>query len=469
MLAEKKEYYEKTGKVLKVTPAKYKAEFPWLKEVDSLALCNAQLHLQAAYKNFFRDSSAGFPKFKSKKNPVRSYTTNCVNGNITLQSGKLKLPKAGWIRIKQHRSIDDRYILKGATVSQEADDKYYVSLLYAAEEPEHEIRPVKTAIGLDFSMSELYADSNGAHADYPHFFRKSQEKLAREQRRLSHCEKGSGRYMKQKKKIARLHAHIARQRKDYLHKESRKITNFYDLVCIESLNMKEMSQDSRFGKSVHDNGWGMFTDFLSYKLERAGKKLVRIDKWYPSSKICSCCGKLKKELKLVKNLIEHTETKLDEWGAKLEVKNIEYPVDLVCGILFLVIGIVLLLIMPQQVQISEKDVVNGRAFPTMLVWLMLVMSALLVGREAYNMVMHRPVKTKTLNLLVEAKALVIVLILVVTYLLAKVTDLFVVGAVFCAVAFLLFFRCKKPLYYAITVSMAVLIWVVFRFVLNVSF
>ena len=112
----------------------------------------------------------------------------------------------------------------------------------------------------------------------------------------------------------------------------------------------------------------------------------------------------------MKNLIEHTETKLDEWGAKLEVKNIEYPVDLVCGILFLVIGIVLLLIMPQQVQISEKDVVNGRAFPTMLVWLMLVMSALLVGREAYNMVMHRPIKTKTLNLLVEAKALVIVLI-----------------------------------------------------------
>jgi len=166
-------------------------------------------------------------------------------------------------------------------------------------------------------------------------------------------------------------------------------------------------------------------------------------------------------LKQVKNLIERAEAKLDEWGAKLEQKNIEYPVDLICGILFLVIGIVLLLIMPQQVQISEKDVVNGRAFPTM--------SALLVGREAYNMVMHRPTKTKTLNLLVETKALIIVLILVVTYLLAEVTDLFVVGAVFCALAFLVFFRCKKPLYYAITVSMAVLIWVVFHFVLNVSF
>lgn len=151
--------------------------FPWLREVDSLALCNAQLHLQTAYKNFFRDSSVGFPKFKSKKNPVRSYTTNCVNGNITLQNGKLKLPKADWICIKQHRSIDDRYTLKGATVSQEADDKYYVSLLYAAEEPEHEIRPIETTIGLDFSMSELYVDSNRTHADYPHFFRKSQENL----------------------------------------------------------------------------------------------------------------------------------------------------------------------------------------------------------------------------------------------------------------------------------------------------
>ena len=169
-----------------------------------------------------------------------------------------------------------------------------MSLLYAAEEPEYEVRPVKIAIGLDFSMSELYVDSNGAHADYPHFFRKSQEKLAREQRRLSQCERGSSRYMKQKKKIARLHAHIARQRKDYLHKESRKITNFYDLVCIESLNMKEMSQDSRFGKSVHDNGWGMFTDFLSYKLERAGKKMVRIDKWYPSSKSAAAAENSKK-------------------------------------------------------------------------------------------------------------------------------------------------------------------------------
>ena len=145
MLAEKKAHYEKTGKSLNATPAKYKAEFPWLKEVDSLALCNAQMHLQTAYKNFFRDPLVGFPKFKSKKKPVRSYTTNYVNGNIALQDGKLKLPKAGWVRIRQHRKIDASYQLKSATISQEADERYYVALLYSCEEPVNEIRKAESA------------------------------------------------------------------------------------------------------------------------------------------------------------------------------------------------------------------------------------------------------------------------------------------------------------------------------------
>ncbi len=191
MLAEKKECYEKTGKNLKVTPAKYKAEFPWLKEVDSLALCNAQLHLQTAYKNFFRDPSFGFPKFKSKKNPVKSYTTNSVNGNILLKDGKLKLPKAGWIRIRQHRKIREDACLKGASVCMEADGRYYVSLLYFCEEKPVETRNIRQAVGLDFSMKELYVDSNGKHAGYPHYFRNSEEKLAKAQRKLSHCRKGA--------------------------------------------------------------------------------------------------------------------------------------------------------------------------------------------------------------------------------------------------------------------------------------
>ena len=286
------------GKNLSVTPARYKSEFPWLKEVDSLALCNAQMH------HFFHDVSVGFPKFRSKKKPVKSYTTNCVNGNTVLQNGRLKLPKAGWVRIRQHRKIEEGYQLKGATITQEADERYYVALLYSCEEPVNEIRKAESAIGLDFSMKELYVDSNGNRAAYPHFFSKAQKKLAREQRKLSHCELRSSRYKKQKKKVARIHTHIAHQRKDFLHKESRKIANSYDIVCMEDLNMKEMSQDMRFGKSVHDNGWGMFTDFLAYKMEGAGKKLVRIDRWYPSSKTCSCCGNIKEDLQLSDRIYE---------------------------------------------------------------------------------------------------------------------------------------------------------------------
>ena len=171
----------------------------------------------------------------------------------------------------------------------------------------------------------------------------------------------------------------------------------------------------------------------------------------------------------MKNFIAKAEKKLDAWGEKLEKINITYPSDLVTGILFLVVSVVVLLIMPSQVAISEKDLVNGRAFPTMLAYLMLAMSLLLVGNELVKLITKKPMVTKTMNLLVEVKALIIIGILVVTYLLAKVTDLFVIGGLFCAVSFLVFFRCKKKSYYAITVSAAVLIWVVFRFVLSVNF
>jgi len=171
----------------------------------------------------------------------------------------------------------------------------------------------------------------------------------------------------------------------------------------------------------------------------------------------------------VKNFIANAEKKLDIWGEKLEKINITYPSDLVTGVLFLIVSVVILLIMPQQVVVSEKDVVNGRAFPTMLAYLMMAMSLLMTGNELVKLVTKKPLVTKTVNALVEVKALVLIAILLVTYLLAKVTDLFVIGGLFCAVAFLVFFRCKKKSYYAITVTAAVLIWVVFRFVLNVSF
>ena len=171
----------------------------------------------------------------------------------------------------------------------------------------------------------------------------------------------------------------------------------------------------------------------------------------------------------MKNFIANTEKKLDAWGEKLEGINISYPTDLVSGILFLVLSIVILAIMPQQVQVSEKDLVNGRAFPTMLAYLMMAMSVLLTGKELAKLATKKPLEMKTMNALVEAKALVVMGILLVTYLLAKLTDLFVIGGVFCAVSFLFFFRCKKKAYYAITLTAAMMIWVVFRFVLGVDF
>lgn len=171
----------------------------------------------------------------------------------------------------------------------------------------------------------------------------------------------------------------------------------------------------------------------------------------------------------MKNKIADFEKKLDAWEEKLDKINITYPSDLVTGVLFLILSFVILLIMPDQVVISEKDLVNGRAFPTLLTYLMMAMSLILTGNEVYKLVTKKPLNTKTMNALVEVKALTIIAILVVTYLLAKVTDLFVIGGIFCAVAFLAFFRCKKKSYYAITVAAAVVIWVVFRFVLNVDF
>lgn len=167
--------------------------------------------------------------------------------------------------------------------------KYYVSVLFEYENQVQKIEP-KTFLGLDFSMHELYIDSNGNEANYPKFYRKAQDKLVKEQRKLSRMKKDSRNYEKQRIKLALVHEKVANQRKDFLHKQSRQIANAYDCVCIEDLNMKAMSQSLNFGKSVHDNGWGMFTTFLQYKLEEQGKQLIKVDKFFPSSQICNVCG-----------------------------------------------------------------------------------------------------------------------------------------------------------------------------------
>ena len=153
-------------------------------------------------------------------------------------------------------------------------------------------------LGIDYAMQGLAVFSDGTDAEYPGYYRKGQEKLRKEQRRLSHCRKGSRNYGKQRKRVAKCHRKIRNQRTDYLHKLSRSIVNRYDAVAVEDIDMKTMSRGMHFGKSVMDNGFGTFRDMLAYKLEREGKKLVKVDRFYPSSKRCSCCGAVKKELSL---------------------------------------------------------------------------------------------------------------------------------------------------------------------------
>jgi putative transposase len=163
MLSDKTACYEESGKQLRTTPAQYKTEFEWLREVDSLALANEQLHLEAAYRNFFRDKNIGFPKFKSKNKGHSSYTTNLVNGNIVLDGGFLKLPKLGKVKIKQHRRIPEGYLLKSVTVSFTPSGKYFVSVLYEYAAVIKTVAPERV-IGLDYSMNALYIDSNGESA-----------------------------------------------------------------------------------------------------------------------------------------------------------------------------------------------------------------------------------------------------------------------------------------------------------------
>ena len=304
-LEAKTKSYEETRKSLSYAKCaadlvSFKKENPFLKEVDSIALQQALRHLDAAFQNFFREKKVGYPKFKSRKQRHDSYSSVCVKNNIRLECGTIVLPKIGRVRIKQHRIIPEGYVLKSVTVSKTPTGKYFASVLFEYEADIQKVEP-GNIIGLDFSMHDLFVSSEDevqVDEQFLHHYRKAQDRLAREQRILSHRKKGSRRYDRQRRKVALLHEKIANQRKDYLHKQSRQIANAYDLVCVEDLNMQGMSQALNFGKSVSDNAWGMFLRFLDYKLTEQGKMLVKIDKWFPSSKTCHECGYILKELSL---------------------------------------------------------------------------------------------------------------------------------------------------------------------------
>lgn len=311
MLSDKIDHYKEYGESLSVTPAKYKTDYPYLSEVDSLALANVQINLQKAYTSFFRDKRVGFPKYKSAKRSKRSYTTNCQGKSIELGNGMIKLPKLKWVKAKIHRLPLDawnNWIIKSATISRDSDGKYYCSVLYEYDmvTDNHKINLSKDkVIGLDYSAPHLYVDSNGNKGGMPKYYKELHKRLAKEQKRLSRKvgsrkgESKSSNWLKQYYKVNKIHKCIANKRRDFLHKTSTKIANSYDVVGIEDLSVKEQLSNrtfKNFHKSTMDNGWYMFTQMLSYKMEDRGKLLVKIDKNFPSSKRCHCCGHINEEL-----------------------------------------------------------------------------------------------------------------------------------------------------------------------------
>lgn len=267
-------------------------DFEWLKEIEAQALCQINMDLNKAYKNTFK-SGFGFPKFKSKKHSKKSYRTS---QGIKINKRYFYISKVGWIKMAQELRFNGK--IMNVTISQTKSGKYFATFLVDTENFMKE--PLDSAIGLDLGLTHFCITSNGEKIENPRFYHSFEKQLATEQRKLSkryEVAKSHNRnldecrnYQKQRIKVAKLHEKVANQRLDFLHKLSSKITDENQIICIEDLNVKGLQKNHKLAKSIQDVSWSEFVRQLTYKSEWKGRTLVKVDRFYPSSQICSNCG-----------------------------------------------------------------------------------------------------------------------------------------------------------------------------------
>ncbi len=294
-LAQNKTTYEQTKKFvfryeMITSLPQLKKEHDWLKEIPSQSLQQKCLDLEGAIKNCYK-RGFGFPKFKAKRHQSDSFRIPQTNGHIKPTKKSICIPKLGWVKWTRHRPIEGK--LKSITIRQ-VGERWYVSVL--CEQPADVLLDQvneQEVLGIDFGLRSFITDSLGRKINSPKFYRNKQRVLRRKQRKLSKCSLGSNRRNRQKIRVAKIHRDIANTRKDFLHKTSRTITKSAKIIGIENLNIRGMGRSRHLSKSIFDSGWAMFVSFLDYKAREGGGQVVKIDRFFPSSKTCSSCGQVK--------------------------------------------------------------------------------------------------------------------------------------------------------------------------------